>query len=1192
MLRCFRFCVWVLLLVTSAGFGMAAEWQPGLYLDGGGWWRSRMRVQVHNDKPLAVAGEPVTIRVGNAAGQAALVGQLAQALRVCDAAGQEMLFALHAPDGGSLVTAAIPEGSTLLIPVECRANTTADYFVYFDNPAALALPDFLSVRTQLVNGDLELGQGDAPAGWVHDAPDAEHRASWSTEPPRSGKRCLKTVVADGAPATWISTRQRALRVVGGAKYRMQAWVKAENVRGQTGWYIHLGNREKPLITSPMLLAGEGTFDWKQVTAEFTAPAEADLADLGTVLHGSGTAWFDNVTLACLTPGALSAEVLPAESLQLRDVGADAVWPKEGISPASSWHHRAAVDVLHLGDEELGPTQVVVDLWRLQARLRGRLNAASLSVRWDGQPVPHHFIGDQLLFPARMPPRTRRCYYIYFSDQPSQANAVKETPRPGGETPATARAATGAETNLVQNPNFESGVALPDDWTATEPAHGPQGVTFGFDAPDRDGLGQRCLKLHVPADAPKTWRGWRQDVPVKPGKTYLLAAWVKCQEVRGGEVRIHAHRRTADGQMSAHEPYASIGPGISGTTDWTLLSGTLSMPADTTSLQVHLTMEHSGSLWHAAVLLTEVVSGRIGRLEGRPGVALQSLTVWQVPAVVKVFPDDPAPPTAPPVELAAARNEKEPLQLAVRSRQPLSQIQVDLQPLLGPNGFALDDVTVNVVGYVPIDYPTNYYESHSPAWHRKVPTARASCDGWPGMWPDPLLPTRAFDLPADATQPIWITLGIPRQAPAGRYSGTVRLLRDGKSLIELPLALHVWDFTLPDESHLAAIFDVRFGPDAGVWGKSLSEMYPDIIRFMAARRLCPDGVSPSPVFRRENGRLTADFTAYDKAAQVYFDELKFPHAYTPWDLYAFGWGHPPKPVFGEEPYAGHPPFESVDRSQLRPEYKRAYQEVLRCFWKHVKDKGWDQRIVLYVSDEPFDHEEHIRTQMKAVCEMVHEVDRSIPIYASTWKHVPEWDGSLDVWGIGHDGRVPTEQMAKLRAAGDRLRFTTDGQLCTDTPYCAVERLLPHYCFQYGVEAYEFWGITWQTYNPFRFGWHRYIHQESEPGKSSWIRYPNGDGFLLYPGAPLGYSGVVSSIRCEQAREGVEDYEYLVLLRQRIAQAKAAGKDVAAAEQALSLAADLVPIPNAGGRFSTKILPDPERLYDVRKQIAVAIESLRP
>ena len=35
----------------------------------------------------------------------------------------------------------------------------------------------------------------------------------------------------------------------------------------------------------------------------TAPAAANLADLGTVLRGTGTAWFDDVTLECLDPGA-------------------------------------------------------------------------------------------------------------------------------------------------------------------------------------------------------------------------------------------------------------------------------------------------------------------------------------------------------------------------------------------------------------------------------------------------------------------------------------------------------------------------------------------------------------------------------------------------------------------------------------------------------------------------------------------------------------------------------------------------------------------------------------------------------------------------------------------------------------------------------------------------------------------------
>jgi hypothetical protein len=183
------------------------------------------------------------------------------------------------------------------------------------------------------------------------------------------------------------------------------------------------------------------------------------------------------------------------------------------------------------------------------------------------------------------------------------------------------------------------------------------------------------------------------------------------------------------------------------------------------------------------------------------------------------------------------------------------------------------------------------------------------------------------------------------------------------------------------------------------------------------------------------------------------------------------------------------------------------------------------------------------------------------------------------------------MQKLAARGDRLRFTTDGQMCTDTPYCGVERLLPHYCFKYNVEAYEFWGISWLTYDPYRYGWHSYINQSGEPGDWSWVRYPNGDGFLAYPGASIGHDGPVSSVRLEQAREGMEDYEYLYLLRDLVARAKAAKKDVKTAEEALALASKPVSIPNAGGRYSTKILPRPDAVFEARQAVAKAIEQLQ-
>jgi hypothetical protein len=184
------------------------------------------------------------------------------------------------------------------------------------------------------------------------------------------------------------------------------------------------------------------------------------------------------------------------------------------------------------------------------------------------------------------------------------------------------------------------------------------------------------------------------------------------------------------------------------------------------------------------------------------------------------------------------------------------------------------------------------------------------------------------------------------------------------------------------------------------------------------------------------------------------------------------------------------------------------------------------------------------------------------------------------------------MDKLRAGGARIWFTTDGHMCIDTPYCAFERLLPHFCWKCHAEAYEFWGMSWLTYDPFRFGWHAYIQQSGEPGKSTWVRYPNGDGFFAYPGAAAGHRGIVSSIRCEQAREGVEDYEYLYLLASLVKQAEAAGRDASLGRQALAQADSLAPLPNPGGRYSSKVLPDPDAVFAVKRGLAEAIEKLSP
>ncbi|MEN6347092.1 MAG: glycoside hydrolase domain-containing protein [Armatimonadia bacterium] len=1216
----------VLGLLAALSAGAAVPWSHSLYLPGDGYWHQRVQVDITNNREVAAEGAPVAVTIGKGAGEADLVGAEAQAVRVCDAKGVEMLFGIADPLGVDLRQGPIPAGSKLVLPAECAAKSTASYFVYFDNPSAWRVPDFLPTVAGLRNGNLEEGTSDGPIGWNHDASDETHRTSWVTEAPHSGTHCLKTVVAEGAEPTWIATRQSGIPIAGGGKYVMKAWVKAQNAKGSVGWYIHVGNSANAMIVSPMLLAGDGTYDWREVRAEFTAPAEATIADLGTVLRGTGTAWFDDMSLELIDGQApLTAKAGKVERMDLREVGARAPWYDDDPKDDLFWDYRIPVRVISQADPtatrsrvELAPVLVSADLSSILVRMRGKANLDSLRVVQGGTVVPHFRFRDMVLFTAKVEPDTVSTYYVYLSaDARFQKQVVASAAPATGGTRVTATPDDNADVashvptvadagfdaaaladyarllsspqNLVKNPSFETGAKVPDGWPGSAEGSLPKGASLGL---EESGLfGKRCARMSIPADATKAWTGWRQDVPVLPGRTYLCSAWLKCQDLEGG-LQIHVHLCKADGSLSDYSPYTSAGPAINGTTDWTPISGLFTIPEDCRIFQVHLTMLATGTAWHDGALVAEVQPGTPGTVETRvPAQTGGAVTVWLVNSVVKVFQDDGAPREIPAARVTVARNEKEPLQFAVRSAQARDRVRVVVDSPANARGERLDQLEVSVVGYVPIDHKTSYYSSKSPTWQRKFPPAGSGgCDGWAGIWPDPLLPKADFDLAANTTQPVWITVSVPKTAAAGDYQGRMRLVSAGNTLATVPFTVHVWDFALPDVNHTGAIYDVRLGGQWVAKGKTIDTVRREFFKFMADNRLCPDRVQPEPVFKYENGKASADFTAYDQACAYYFDELKFPFSYTPGLFYLFGWGYPPKVIFGQNPFEGAYPYEDTDRSKLRPEYKRAYQECLRLYVNHMKEKGWYDKVVLYISDEPYDSQERIRAQMKALCDMIHEVDPNIPIYSSTWHHQPEWDGYITLWGIGHYGIVPVDRMEQIRKGGAKMWFTTDGQMCTDTPYCAVERLLPHYCMKYGVSAYEFWGITWLTYNPYEFGWHSYISQSGQPGETGWVRYPNGDGFLAYPGKPIGYDGFVSSVRLAQAREGVEDYEYQYLLRDLVARAQAAGKDTTQAQQALGLAASLVEIPNAGGRYSSRILPDPDKVFEVKEAVAKAIEGL--
>ncbi|NOZ20380.1 MAG: DUF4091 domain-containing protein [Planctomycetes bacterium] len=550
-------------------------------------------------------------------------------------------------------------------------------------------------------------------------------------------------------------------------------------------------------------------------------------------------------------------------------------------------------------------------------------------------------------------------------------------------------------------------------------------------------------------------------------------------------------------------------------------------------------------------------------------------MWLVNPTVKVFREDIPDEPVKQIEVQSARNEYEPIQLVLRSTRDLSGVSVKIEPPANAKGEKLTDIKINLVGYVPIDYPTSYYRSSQPPWYRLYPKAPPRSDGWAGNWPDPLKPYKPFDLAANQSQPVWITLRVPEDAAPGEYNGSVAIKTESGWKTDVPLRVHVWNFTLPKDTHLRVIYDLRF--------RSMRRLYatPESLRpwykLMAEHRVCADRFLPRMKISYKNGQAELDTKGFDEVAHYCLDELGMNSFYTHPMFYTFGWAYPPKKVFGFEAFT--------------PEYKEALRKSLAAYMDHLRKKGWDKKALCYVSDEPNFRRQYVVDNLATYCKLIHEIEPNLRTYSSTWRYVPGYVGAVTAWGIGEYGCFPVEKMEERRKAGDILLFTTDGQMCIDTPYCGIERMLPYFCWKYHVVGYEFWGISWWTYDPWEKGYHQYISEAYAPDRPRFnVRYPNGDGYLLYPGKRLGMDGPVSSVRMEQAREGIEDYEYFVILNDRIARAKARGLPTADAEAALNQVNDLVTIPNKGGLVSTDILPDPDAPVRTRRAIGEQIERL--
>jgi hypothetical protein len=166
------------------------------------------------------------------------------------------------------------------------------------------------------------------------------------------------------------------------------------------------------------------------------------------------------------------------------------------------------------------------------------------------------------------------------------------------------------------------------------------------------------------------------------------------------------------------------------------------------------------------------------------------------------------------------------------------------------------------------------------------------------------------------------------------------------------------------------------------------------------------------------------------------------------------------------------------------------------------------------------------------------------------------------------------------------------------YSAAEHrlLMGFMAHKFGTQGFLYYSMNhWSTNRNVRTPDGKTVRQENAPftepinrgpltnsdGKS-WTDY-NGDGLIFYPGP----HGPLSTIRMKCIRDGLEDYEYLWLLKQKIADVKA-GRRAAPADW-IKRAEPLLAVDPALVRSLTQYATDGSRVLAARRAVAAALSE---
>jgi hypothetical protein len=449
--------------------------------------------------------------------------------------------------------------------------------------------------------------------------------------------------------------------------------------------------------------------------------------------------------------------------------------------------------------------------------------------------------------------------------------------------------------------------------------------------------------------------------------------------------------------------------------------------------------------------------------------------WVAPSLVRIGKTD-RPNNQKNISLYAARGEYESFQIIVTAPpSELKNVNIVVSDLRSPSGKVIpkQQITLYREHYVQVRQPSTIYGGQT------NPSLGA---GW---YPDGLIPfvhpqTKAalqgaslqavpFKVSPSNNQPIWVDIFVPRKTKAGKYQGKFTVTSN-QGNNEGQISLTVGKFALPLKPTLNSSF--------AFWEAKSKTNNIELLQ----HKLMPKEVDP------------ADERSLISKWGLTSTDLTF--------------------------------WSGANYSSCKMDAAPTIQNIKNKAAQHQKD------LLLYnFSADEIDACQNLEAIMKQWAANLHQAGVKNLV---TMKPLPSFYQNLaksvvDIWVLSPGMYEQSiSRVAEVIKKGHQVWSYNTLVQDNYAPHWGIDfapinyRIQPGFINQsLGLNGLLYWRIDLWTKDP----WH-----DIQTYKDKNSSYP-GEGMLVYPGAAVGVDGVVPSMRLKWLRDGVEDYEYVEILKKQ-------------------------------------------------------------